>query len=86
MSSLIAEFESLWSSSNKGPDILQWWSSLRDSRTAIPANELLSVLLLDQKHRWQTATPHSVEDYLSRLDALPGGIDARWLSGDVSIS
>lgn len=63
--SLASEFAAEWASSKIPPDVFGYLQN-----RAATASEKLSVLLVDQKHRWKTNQPHKVEDYLARFTDL----------------
>ena len=57
------EFETRWQSAGARPDVFAFLTARKLSGT----DEMLAVLLLDQRYRWQTEMPLKVEDYLARL-------------------
>jgi serine/threonine protein kinase len=68
---IVSEYERLWRTGSTAPDVLGFIAGNLD---AAP-EQLLSVLHVDQKHRWRTEDPITVEEYLRRLTGLPEGVD-----------
>src|SRR5262245_20688648 len=67
-SGLAQKFDSLWESSHGPPDVFAF---LQQHSQAAVADKL-AVVICDQRHRWQTPHPLSVEDYLAQLAELSG--------------
>lgn len=68
--SLIQNFEQLWNSAAAPPDVFAFLN-----QQPTDADQLIGILLSDQKHRWLTDSPLQVEDYLAKLPHLPPAID-----------
>ena len=67
------EYAARWTANGDPPDV---FSFLRQHRQ-IDSASILDVLALDQKSRWQTDQPLSVEDYLAELPAIADDKDAK---------
>ncbi len=68
---LVRQFEQLWNSAADPPDV---FSFLKQQDSA-ESDQWLGVLQTDQRHRWVTDKPLTVEDYLAGLPNLPGNVD-----------
>lgn len=77
---LAAEFALLWSSGTQSPDVFEFLNQAKVASTVQPLGDsssvqfspadLLTILQLDQQHRWLTDAPLHVEEYLRRLPQL----------------
>ena len=63
---LSSKYVALWSRGEETPDVFAFLAE----HAGFPAGDKLSVLLVDQVHRWQTRAPLAVEGYLARLPEL----------------
>lgn len=63
---LADQFAALWELSNSPPDVFAFLEQNADYE----ASQKLAVLLLDQRHRWKTSQPLTVESYLDRTPDL----------------
>jgi hypothetical protein len=61
---LVHEFEKLWHSGRRPPNAFDFIS-----RNTTSIEDLVSILLVDQRHRWLSSAPWAVEEYLARLPA-----------------
>lgn len=66
MSSIVQQFEQLWESSDSRPDVFEFLGHHQESAQ----DDVVAVLITDQNHRWKTAQPLKVEDYLEKLPEL----------------
>ena len=64
---LAQQLESLWESVDSPPDIFGFLAEASAS-----TDEVVSVVLTDQRLRWKTDTPLRVDDYLEQLPELSG--------------
>jgi len=70
---LTEEWESLWDSGDLPPDLV----SFVEQHAASAEDDLVAVVLLDQKRRWKTDSPLKVEDYLSVIPGLADHADSQ---------
>ena len=64
---LALHFEELWKAGGTTPDVFSFLNQEKDS----DSDQLLVVLLTDQKYRWKTDHPFRVEEYMAKIWALP---------------
>ena len=70
---LAQQLEALWKSSDSPPDVFEFLHQ----HNGAAGDDVLSVLLTDQGHRWKSEAPHRVEDYLERLPTLASDPDIK---------
>ncbi|MEZ6033909.1 MAG: SUMF1/EgtB/PvdO family nonheme iron enzyme [Planctomycetaceae bacterium] len=67
---LTQRFQEMWKAPGTPPDVFAFLRLFRDSSP----DEILAVLLEDQRRRWRAGNPFSAEDYLAYAD-LPEGLE-----------
>ncbi|WP_165221520.1 serine/threonine-protein kinase [Aquisphaera insulae] len=79
---LAPEFQQLWEGSTSSPDVFHFLS--RHPSAAM--DEKVDVLRVDQKYRWKTGKPLSLQTYLRRLPSLAERLDLirKLIAGDQS--
>ena len=68
---LTEQFEALWDSGDSPPDLV----SFLEQHGPSADDDVVAVVLLDQKRRWKTDSPLKVEDYLSVIPGLADHAD-----------
>ena len=72
-----ARFSALWETEEQPPDVFAFLQQVTVATTSLSEQDILAVLLTDQRFRWKTDSPISVEQYIRNLTPLEANRSVR---------